>query len=276
MDRQVASGQSRPPGRPQRVLGSRASRPAPVTRHRAWRPVSRTGPGPGLRRAAGYALRLLLVGAAAYALFLLLERLQLVAVALFVALVFTAVLRPLVDLVARMMPRPLAVLVSLVAAIVAVVGLLVGVGEVVAAESAALGREVRGGLDRIERWLQGPPFHVDAGALSNLQGKLGSYVSGHRGWLVSTAVSSAGRVVEAVTGLALALFCSVFFLHSGERMWDWAQRQLGPRTGATWDRVGRTAWGRSPATPGACWRPAATPSWWESRCSPYGCHSHCR
>ncbi|WP_329561417.1 AI-2E family transporter [Kitasatospora sp. NBC_01266] len=197
---------------------------------------------PGLVLAAGYAWRLLLVGVAGYAVFVVVERLQLVAVAVFVGLVVTSVLRPVVDVLGKVMPRSAAVAVTVVAAVLLVAGLLALVGELVATDMNQLRGEVRGGLNRIERWLQGPPLHLRSGAVSGLRSKVGSYLSAHRSALISTAVNSAGRVVEAITGGALALFCAVFFIYSGDRMWQWAAALLPARARSRFDRGGRAAW----------------------------------
>lgn len=199
---------------------------------------SRPAVNPVLRSAAGYAWRLLVVGGAAYAVFLLVERLQLIAIAVFVALVVASVLRPPADRLARAIPRKLAVLAVVLGALVLVGGLLALIGEAVAVEAPTLKREFRSGLDRVERWLEQPPFHVDRATLSDLQKNVGKYLSTHRATLVSTAVSGAGRVVEVATGGALALFCSVFFIHSGDRIWRWVAEQA---PGGARDRLERAA-----------------------------------
>ncbi|MEV5787523.1 AI-2E family transporter [Streptomyces sp. NPDC048448] len=196
----------------------------------------------GLRVTAGYAWRLLVLGAAAYACFKILGRLQLVAVALFLALVVTSVLRPAANLLARWLPRGLATAVSLVGSVVVVLGLLALVGGLVAGESGRLGEEFAGGAGRIERWLEGSPFHVDHAALANLQDKATAYLSQHRSALLSSALSGAGRVLEVLAGGVLALFCSLFFIHSGERFWHWFQALLPERARDPWDRAGRAAW----------------------------------
>ncbi|MFF8731881.1 AI-2E family transporter [Streptomyces sp. NPDC015171] len=198
---------------------------------------------PWLRVAAAYSWRLILVGAVVYGVFIVLGSFHLIAVALFLALVVTSVLRPLTDLLNRLLPRPLSVAVALVGSLLLVLGLLALVGSSVASESAGLAREFRGGVGRIEQWLQGPPFRLGPGALSEFQRQVTRYVSTHRAALLSSAVSELGRVVELVTGGALALFASVFFLHSGERLWGWTRDQLLP-SGArpVWDRAGRAAW----------------------------------
>ncbi|WP_399185249.1 AI-2E family transporter [Streptomyces sp. TLI_185] len=230
------------------VLGSRPARGVgPVARARRAAVAGRgVGEGEvvarGLRVGAAYAWRLLVLGVVAYAGFVMLGRLQLVAVALFLALVVTSVLRPLADLLARWLPRALAVVVSVAGSLMAVFGLLALVGELVANEWNRLGREFGGGVGRIERWLQGPPFHVSPTVMSDLQGKVGSFVSGHRSALVSGAVSGAGRLVEVLTAAVLALFCSVFFIHSGDRMWSWFQEGLPRRARDPFGRAGGAAW----------------------------------
>ncbi|MFJ2868002.1 AI-2E family transporter [Kitasatospora sp. NPDC087314] len=197
---------------------------------------------PGLRTAAGYAWRLVLLGVAAYLLVGVLTRLELPVIAVFLALVITSVLRPLVDLLARVLPRPVAVLLAFVCGIAVVAGVLTLVGTTVADEWSSLGAETRGGLGRIDHWLSGAPFHLRPGTVTDLRAKIGEFVTAHRSALLSTALSGASRVIELLTGLALAVFCSVFFLHSGDRMWCWAQRQLPAGARPIWDRAGRAAW----------------------------------
>ncbi|MER7757027.1 AI-2E family transporter [Kitasatospora sp. NPDC097643] len=210
-------------------------------------PRARPGAGtdrvpPGLRTAAGYTWRLVLLGVAAYLVVAVLDRLQLPVVAVFVALVITSVLRPFVDLLDRALPRSLAVLIALLCAIALVGGILALVGTTVADEWSRLGTELRGGLGRIDHWLTGSPFHLRPGTATDLRAKIGEFVAAHRSALLSTALSGASRAVELLTALALAVFCSVFFLHSGDRMWHWARRQLPARARPVWSRAGRAAW----------------------------------
>lgn len=197
---------------------------------------------PGLRLAAAYAWRILIVGAAVYLAFTVLGRFELVAIAVFLALVATALLRPLADLLARVAPRPLAVALAVFGSLFLVLGLLALVGSAAAGEASSLVGEFRGGIGRIERWLEGPPFHVRPGTLAGLHDRLNSFVSRNRGALISRALSSAGHVVEALTAAVLALFCSIFFVHSGDRMWRWFRGQLPEAARSPWDRAGRAAW----------------------------------
>ncbi|MEV5876410.1 AI-2E family transporter [Streptomyces sp. NPDC052101] len=198
---------------------------------------------PWLRVGAAYAWRLILIGIVVYGVFSVLGSFQLIAVALFLALVVTSVLRPLTDLLARVLPRPLCVAVTLVGSLLLLLALLALVGNAVAGESARLAGEFRGGVHQIEQWLRRPPLRLSPSRLSELENQVTHYFSTHRSSLLSRAVSGLSRVVEVVTGIALALFSSVFFIHSGERLWGWMRDDLLP-SGArpAWDRAGRAAW----------------------------------
>lgn len=231
------------------VLGSRPAHSGKaVDRARSAAAVQATPRGDdesvsrGLRKAAGYAWRLLVVGVLVYETFTILGRFQLVAVAVFLALVVTSALRPLTDLMGRHLPRSLAVVLALLGSLLLLFALLSLAGYLVAGESAKLATEFRGGIGQIERWLERPPFRISPRTLSDLQGKIGSFISSHRSLLVSSALTGASRVVEAATGAALALFCSIFFIYSGERLWHWFHLQLPRTSRSAWDRAGRAAW----------------------------------
>jgi predicted PurR-regulated permease PerM len=195
-----------------------------------------------LRVAAAYAWRFLVIGAAIYVAYIVLLRFELVCIAVFLGLVITSLLRPAVNAMARRMPRALAVLFAMLGSIVVIAGVFTLVGATVSNESGRLGQEFSGGLSRIERWLEGAPFHVNPSALTDLQGKISSFISSHRSTLISQALNGATRAVEIITVLALAVFCSVFFTHSGDHMWRWFTTQLPKSARSPWDRAGRAAW----------------------------------
>ncbi len=119
--------------------------------------------GPFLRTAAAYAWRLLAVGLLLSTLFALLGRFHEIGVALFLGLVVTALLRPVADVVARGLPRALAVALTLLGGLALVLGVLALVGEAVAGRRTTLAREFGDGLGRVQRWLEAPPFRLDPG-----------------------------------------------------------------------------------------------------------------
>ncbi|MEU8518777.1 AI-2E family transporter [Streptomyces sp. NBC_01216] len=197
---------------------------------------------PFLRTAAAYAWRLLVVGALVYSLFALLGRFHEIGVAVFLGLVVTALLRPVADLLARWLPRPAAVTLTLLGGIALVVGVLTLVGEAVEGERTTLVREFRAGVGRLEDWLERPPFRLDPDALTDVQARIGQFLSSHRSTVVSEALSGAHHLVAVLTTLALALFSAVFFIHSGDRQWAWLTGQLPRSVRGRAEIGGRAAW----------------------------------
>ncbi|MEU6312652.1 AI-2E family transporter [Streptomyces sp. NPDC047014] len=197
---------------------------------------------PLLRTAASYAWRLLVVGTAVYVVFAVLGRFHEIAVAVFLGLVVTALLWAPTRGLARAVPRPLAVTCCLLGSTVLLLGVLTLVGEAVAGESTTLVREFRAGLGSIERWLERPPFRLSPRALSDVQAKAAEYLSSHRSTLLSQAVSGAGHLVHVLTVLALGVFCSVLFLHGGDRQWAWFCAQLPASARERVAIAGRAAW----------------------------------
>jgi putative heme transporter len=195
----------------------------------------------GLRVATAYAWRLIVLGVAVYLVFFVLAKITLVAVAVFIGLVISALLRPLVDLLARALPRGLAVALALLLTIVVFAGVFTFIANSVAGQSASLTAQFTDGLADIERSLTGAPFHLPALDLPHLSQQLRDWVTQNSGSLAGRALSGAGVAVEVLTGLALAVFCSVFFLASGDQIWTWLLNQTGGDRGR-WDRAARAGW----------------------------------
>jgi len=195
----------------------------------------------GLRVAAGYAWRSVAVAIAVYLVFVALGRISFVAVAVFVGLLITALLRPLVDVLARWVPRGVAVALSMIQAVVVVAGVVTFVATSAVGQFGRLIGQFATGVREIEALLSGPPLRLPAGELNRLTGQALGWLAENRGELAAQAAGEARIIAEVFTGLALAVFCSLFFLHSGERMWSWVLRQLPVRR-ARWDGAARAGW----------------------------------
>jgi predicted PurR-regulated permease PerM len=195
----------------------------------------------GLRITAAYAWRLIVIAVAVYLVFFVLSKLTLVAVAVFVGLVISALLRPLVDFFARTMPRGLAVAGALLLTIVALGGVFTFVADSVAGQSAKLSAQFISGLSEIERSLAGAPLHIRATDLTQLGQQARNWATQNGGSLAGQALGGAGVAAEVLTGLALAIFCSVFFLSSGSRIWNWLLTQAGGNTRRL-DGAARAGW----------------------------------
>jgi predicted PurR-regulated permease PerM len=184
----------------------------------------------GLRVAAEWSGRALIVVVAIYVLFVMLNRVRLVAFAFVVALLLTALLRPLVTVLRRLgVQRSLATLLVLLfgVGVLSLIGWFVTVQ--VTANASTLSAQVGGAGDKIRSWLVSGPLHLNEAQLAGLVGKLRDAVSRNQGALVSGAFATATTALEAVSGILLALFSTFFLLRDGELVWAWVVR-LFPAT----------------------------------------------
>jgi len=193
---------------------------------------------------AGWSWRVLVVVAAVSLVFWSTSKVLLLFIALFLAMVFTSVLRPVVDFLSRYIPRSLATALSIVLGFLSVAGLLTLVGFSVAGQWASLGEQFNEGISALLDLLQSSPLHLTI-TDPDVQGWLvqaQDWVSQNSSTVASQALTSAGSVVEVLTALALAIFCTVFFLLRGRQMWVWFLNQLPTRMRPSWFTGGTAAW----------------------------------
>lgn len=197
---------------------------------------------PRLRLLAGYAWRLVVLVGAVYLVFVLLGRVQLALFAVFGALVLTALLRPVVDGLGRLLPRPLAVALTLLGGVAATVGVLAFIGVSLASQGRKLATPFQQGLTTVAHWVEAHFPQVDPEDIDNAIDAGRDWLGQHRGQLAGQALGGAGTAAEVFTGLVLALFCAAFFLSGGRRMWAWFTGQLPEGVRERWDGAARAGW----------------------------------
>ena len=197
-----------------------------------------------LRTAGGVSWRLLVVLAAVVIVFFALSKVQLVVIAVFLAFVITAVLRPLVGWMSRVMPRGLAVGLSLLLGTLFLLGMLTYVVYSVANQWNSLSKQFGQGIQQITDWLTGGhlPFQVTNDQVSQWIDQGVQWVQGHAGQIAGQAAASAGSAVEVFTATIIAVFCAIFFLARGAEMWTWLLNQLPARVRSGWITAGRVGW----------------------------------
>ena len=199
-----------------------------------------------MRTAGGYAWRILAVTAVIALVVFATARIQLVFVAVFLGLVFTSVLRPAVGRMSRVMPRPLATALAILGTILAVLAMLAYVVNSVASQWPSLTVQFSQGTQQILDFLENRdgtiPITVTPEMITTWIDAGRQWVVDHSADLASNALASAGSVAEVFGALALALFCSVFFLARGEAMWTWFLNQLPTRARAGWHDAAGAGW----------------------------------
>ena len=226
-----------------RVAGrGRSVAPSVAGAPRSGRGPVQTAP-PWLQVAAGWSWRLLIVSLAIGLVFFSALRIQLLFVAVFIALILTAVLRPVADALARVMPRPLATGLSLLAALAVVGGLFTYIGVSVAGQWDRLSAQFANGVGQIADWIGRTPLPIDSSKLTaqNALQRGQDWLNANSGQIASRVFEGFGSVIQVFTIIALAIFLSVFFISRGRHIWVWFLNQLPVRVRPTWRTAGAAA-----------------------------------
>jgi putative heme transporter len=196
-----------------------------------------------VRVAADWSWRLLVISAAVVAALLLAYRLKLVLLALFVALLLAALLAPAVRWTQRVAGGSRGF--ATAAVLVLTVGLLLGIAALLAIavsnSFSSLGTQLSAGLVQIRHWLR-DTFGIDDAHLQAYLQRAWTAIQANRGGLLSGALSGTRIALEVISGAAIALFATVFFLLDGESIWAWCVSLFPRRSQAGVGEVGGRAW----------------------------------
>jgi predicted PurR-regulated permease PerM len=221
-------GQVSGPGRPHTEAGGPAARP--------WVPA-------WLERAAGWAWRLLVLGALIYVLIRLIGMLRVVILPCVAALLLTALLQPLTQ---RLRRFGLPALTATWCTVLAALAVLAGVATLAATRTSAdyqrLVTDLGNTTNDLQRWLAGPPFHLHRAGLEQLSNRLLTFLKQHQSAVAGTVLSGGKFFLELLAGLVLTLFVTFFLLKDGERIWAWLTAFLGPDARARARGAGTAAW----------------------------------
>src|SRR5215470_781871 len=196
-----------------------------------------------LERGAGWAWRLLILGALIYVLFRLVSALRLVVLPCVAALLLTALLQPLT---LRLRRFGLSALAATWCTVLAALAVLAGVAALAATRTSAdyqrLVTDVGDTTNNLQRWLAGAPFHLHRAGLTHLSNRLLNFLKQHQSAVAGTVVSGGKLFVEILAGLVLTMFVTFFLLKDGDRIWAWLTGFLGHGARARARNAGAAAW----------------------------------
>ncbi|KUO21865.1 hypothetical protein AQJ91_06950 [Streptomyces dysideae] len=176
----------------------------------------------GVRVAAEAGWRLLVLAGTVWVLMRVISAVQLLVLAFAAALLITAILQPTV---ARLMrygfPRGLAT--ALTAILGFVVMGLIGwfVTWQVMENIDNLSDQVQDGIDELRNWLLNSPFHVTDKQINDIAENLREAIGANTDQITSAGLEGVTVVVEALTGILLTMFSTLFLLYDGRRIWEW-------------------------------------------------------
>jgi predicted PurR-regulated permease PerM len=196
-----------------------------------------------LDRAAGWAWRLLILGALIYVLFRVIGTLRLVVLPCVAALLLTALLQPLTQRLRRFgLPALAATWCTLLAALAVLAGVATLAATRTSADYQRLVTDLGDTTNDLQRWLSGAPFHLHRAGLTQLSNRLLTFLKQHQSAVAGTVLSGGRLFLEVLAGLVLTLFVTFFLLKDGERIWAWLTDFLGYGARARARGAGAAAW----------------------------------
>jgi predicted PurR-regulated permease PerM len=196
-----------------------------------------------LRVAAETIWRLLVVGAGVYILFQVVQVLHIVALAFIAALLISALLQPTVAWLQRLgVPRALAAAMTFIGGLVGIG--LVGwfVGWQVSTNLGEVTSKVQSGITQVHSWLVHGPMHLTDTQINQFVKQLQNAVGTNSNQITSFGFSTVGIVIEILTGVFLAAFCTFFLIYDGARIWGWLLRLFPANARMAMAGAGPRAW----------------------------------
>ncbi len=195
----------------------------------------------GVRVAAGWAWRLLVITAAVALVGWAAWQLRVVVFPLVVAVLLATILAPaVIALRRRGWPRGLAAAATFVGFLLLVVGVLALAGGQIGGQLSQITTSAQAGLAEIQAWLSEGPLQLSQSQIDTLvEQARTSLPSG--GDILGGALTTATAAAEVLAGLAIALFALFFFLYDGPAIWSWLVSLTPAPARSRADRAGRLA-----------------------------------
>jgi predicted PurR-regulated permease PerM len=196
----------------------------------------------GLRTAAAWSWRLIVVLVGLYVLLYAAAYVAVVVVPVIVALLLAALLQPgAAALRRRGWPQGLAAFAMLLVGLGVVAGIITLVIERFTAGFTDLAEQVSEGIGQVQDFIV-RTFPITRGQLEHAVAELQDTLVSNQDTITTGALTTAATVGEVFTGIALALFTLFFFLKDGRSIWLWLVGLFPGTSRAYLDEAARRAW----------------------------------
>lgn len=170
----------------------------------------------GLRTAAGWSWRVLVVVALIAVVAFALAQISEVSIPVAVALMLTAALWPLGNFLSRhRVPRALAAGLCLLALIVVIGGIFTLVGAQIASQWPVLSEQSVASFKQVTQWLDKGPLHIGSDQIDQYIEQAETWAKGSQSRIASWAAAAGSGIGRFLTGLVMALFATFFFIYQG-------------------------------------------------------------
>ena len=198
-----------------------------------------------LKTMAGIIWRVLVVLAGLAVLVAIMGRIFPVVFALFFAMLVTAWTMPVMNLLKKFLPKPIAMVLALLAIGAAIVAIMAVVISSSIHEGPKLVLAIQSGFTDIEGWLKTGPLQYTDTQVANLLDQAKSAGTTVAKGVLGDALSALGSVGTLIIAASVFIFGVLFFLLTPGKVWDWiiswipktAQRQIDTSGRIAWDSI---------------------------------------
>ena len=199
--------------------------------------------GEGLRTAAGWSLRLIIIGVALSLLLWLLGQVWVGIRPILFALILSTVLWPAVAWLRRhRWPAAVAAGTVLVTAVLAVVGVLALVTQPMVSQAIELADSAVAGIEQVQDWLTGPPVNLASERIDAVVAEATGRLRNSATKIAAGVFSGVSVVTSGLVTLVLVLVLTFFFVKDGPGFLPWLRREAGPTIGGHLTELLARAW----------------------------------
>ncbi|SDQ05767.1 AI-2E family transporter [Microbacterium sp. cf332] len=202
-----------------------------------------TGIPRGLRVATAYSWRLLVVAAAAGVAIWIIIQLKLLVIPLLIAILIAALLWPgLLWMLEHRVPRWAAIVVSVLATVAVISGLLWLAIWQIGREWPSVQARTVDAVRELRQYLIDGPLHLTSMQIDDALQQGWGFFEQQASLLLSGALAIGSTVGHVATGALLVLFILLCILADGGRIWHWVVRLFPRQARPAVDGAGRTGW----------------------------------
>jgi predicted PurR-regulated permease PerM len=197
----------------------------------------------GLKIAAGFSWRLLVVVAGLAVVGIVVVRLQDVVVPFLIALLLSALLVPLARWLQRhRWPKWVAILTSWVVVLVAIAAVVGIVTAQVRYDLPSLKRRLTSTIEHAQSLLSTHPFGITAEQIEKWSNSGIKYLQDHASSFAAGFEAAGTSAAHVVEGLFIIVFTTLFILIDGGRIWRWVVGLFPRRARVRIDAAGQAGW----------------------------------
>lgn len=197
----------------------------------------------GIRLAAAWSWRLIVLGVAVAALLWLIVQVRILVVPFIIALLLSALLYPIVHAFERRgWSRSLGVVTALLALAAAVTVLVWLIVSQLRSGFGDFARRSEQAWHDVLAWIDTAPFGLDADQIDNFVNQIFHTIETHQEQIWTGALAVTTTAGQVVAGSLLTLFSLIFLLIDGKRIWFWVLGFLPKRAQPAVYHAGSRGW----------------------------------